>query len=459
MGPVATSSSEQFSLEDRYRREEGVVYVTGIQALVRMLLDRARADRRAGRATATYVTGYEGSPLGGFDLELARQAALLAEHAIVAQPGLNEELAATAVAGTQLARSAGELRYAGVTGVWYGKTPGLDRASDALRHANLIGTDPQGGALALAGDDPGAKSSTVPGASELVLTDLGMPAFAPADPAEILEYGQHAVELSRASGLWSALKIATVVADGAATAAIRPWSPPDLTDLPDGLTAYAHRPTAHLLGATLAGLERSFHEARLPLALEYARRSGVNRVTGPATARIGIVSAGATYLALRQALTSIGLDGDRLDQAGIRLLKLGMIFPLEPSIVREFARGLDQIIVVEEKRALLEDAVKSVLYGMAAAPAVHGKQGPDGRPMLPPFGELDADTIASGLSRGLASAGVTDLARAGPARQRTTLPLAARTPYFCSGCPHNSSTEVSRARWWAGGSAVTPWCC
>jgi indolepyruvate ferredoxin oxidoreductase len=442
VGPVATSSSEQFSLEDRYRREEGVVYVTGIQALVRMLLDRARADRRAGRATATYVTGYEGSPLGGFDLELARQAALLAEHAIVAQPGLNEELAATAVAGTQLARSAGELRYAGVTGVWYGKTPGLDRASDALRHANLIGTDPQGGALALAGDDPGAKSSTVPGASELVLTDLGMPAFAPADPAEILEYGQHAVELSRASGLWSALKIATVVADGAATAAIRPWSPPDLTDLADGLTAYAHRPTAHLLGATLAGLERSFHEARLPLALEYARRSGVNRVTGPATARIGIVSAGATYLALRQALTSIGLDEDRLDQAGIRLLKLGMIFPLEPSIVREFARGLDQIIVVEEKRALLEDAVKSVLYGMAAAPAVHGKHGPDGRPMLPPFGELDADTIASGLSRGLASAGVTDLAGPAPARQRTTLPLAARTPYFCSGCPHNSSTEV-----------------
>ena len=157
MGPVATSSSEQFSLDDRYRREEGVVYVTGIQALVRLLLDRARADQRAGRATATYVTGYEGSPLGGFDLELARQGALLAEHAIVAQPGLNEELAATAVAGTQLARSAAELRYAGVTGVWYGKTPGLDRASDALRHANLIGTDPQGGALALAGDDPASE--------------------------------------------------------------------------------------------------------------------------------------------------------------------------------------------------------------------------------------------------------------------------------------------------------------
>ena len=451
MGPVATSSGAQFSLEDRYRREEGAVYLTGIQALVRMLLDRARADQRAGRATATYVTGYEGSPLGGLDLELGRQAALLAEHAIVAQPGLNEELAATAVAGTQLARQAGDLRYAGVTGVWYGKTPGLDRASDALRHANLIGTDPHGGALALAGDDPAAKSSTVPGSSELALADLGLPFFAPADAAEILEYGQHAVELSRASGLWAALKIATVVADGAATAAITPWSPPDLTDLPGGLTAYAHRPTAHLLGATLAGLERSFHQVRLPLALEYARRSGVNQITGPATARIGIISAGASYLALRQALTSVGLGRGRLEGAGIRLLKLGLVFPLEPSIVREFARGLDQIIVVEEKRAFLEDAVKSVLYGMAGAPAVHGKHGPDGRPLLPPFGELDSGTIADGLVPCLASAGVPDLAVPAPPRQRTSLPLAARTPYFCSGCPHNSSTEVAPGTLVGGG--------
>ena len=451
MGPVAASSGAQFSLEDRYRREEGAVYLTGIQALVRMLLDRARADQRAGRATAAYVTGYEGSPLGGLDLELARHAALLAEHAIVAQPGLNEELAATAVAGTQLARQVGDLRYGGVTGVWYGKTPGLDRASDALRHANLIGTDPHGGALALAGDDPAAKSSTIPGSSELALADLGMPTFAPADAAEIIEYGQHAVELSRASGLWAALKVATVVADGAATAAVTPWSPPDMTGLPGGLTAYAHQPTAHLLGATLAGLERSFHQVRLPLALEYARRSGVNKITGPATARIGIVSAGASYLALRQALTSVGLDQDRLEGAGVRLLKLGVVFPLEPSVVQEFARGLDQVLVVEEKRAFLEDAVKSVLYGMAGAPAVHGKRGPDGRPLLPPFGELDSGTIADGLVRFLTSAGVPDLAASAPPRQRTSLPLAARTPYFCSGCPHNSSTEVAPGTLVGGG--------
>ena len=441
----------EFTLEDRYRREDGTIYVTGIQALVRMLLDRARVDRRAGHETATYVTGYEGSPLGGLDLELARNTALLATCGIQAQPGLNEELAATAVSGTQQARSVADLRCAGVTGVWYGKTPGLDRASDALRHGNLIGSDPRGGALVLAGDDPGAKSSTIPGTSEFALADLGMPTFYPADPAEIGEFGLHAVELSRASGLWAALKVATMVADGAATVALAPWAPPDLAGLPGGLTAYGHQPTSRLLGATLAGLERSFHQVRLPIAVEYTRRSGVNRITGPDDARIGIVSAGAAYLALRQALTALGLDEAGLARAGIRLLKLGVVYPVEPSIVREFARGLDRVIVVEEKRSFLEDAVKSVLYGTPQAPAVHGKHGPGGAPLLAPFGELDSDAIAAGLSRWLADAGVAGLASPPAPRQRTTLPLAARTPYFCSGCPHNSSTEVAPGTLVGGG--------
>jgi indolepyruvate ferredoxin oxidoreductase len=441
VGSPATGSSEPFTLEDRYRREEGTVYLTGIQALVRMLLDRARADRRAGRRTAIYVSGYEGSPLGGFDLELGRHKALLGEYGITAQPGLNEELAATAVSGTQLAATAGDLTCAGVTGVWYGKTPGLDRASDALRHANLIGTDPAGGALALAGDDPGAKSSTVPGASELALADLGIPTFSPADAGEILTHGLHAIELSRASGLWAALKVATIVADGACTAMAGGWEPPGLADLPGGLTAYAHRPTAHLLGATLAGLERSLHESRLPLATEYIRRSGVNQIIGPPGARIGIAAAGATYLVVRQALAALGLPGDSPGRAGIRLLKLGAVFPLEPSAVTEFARGLDMIVVVEEKRGFIEDGVKSVLYGMAGAPAVHGKRWADGTPLFSPFGELDADTVASGLRRCLTAAGVTGLAAPAPP-PRPTLTLAARTPYFCSGCPHNSSTEV-----------------
>src|ERR1700678_2142030 len=243
------------TLDERYRRQDGTIFLTGIQALVRMLLDRARHDERAGLRTAAYVSGYEGSPLAGYDLELARQAGLLREHRVTHQPGVNEELAATAVSGTQLIGRPGEpggvgdALYDGVTGVWYGKAPGLDRATDALRHANLIGASPTGGAVALVGDDPAAKSSTVPCSSELALADLGLPTFYPADAAEVLLHGLHAVELSRASGLWSAIKVATAVADSASTAIVTAtWTPPDLTDLPNDLVAYRHRPNAHLLG-------------------------------------------------------------------------------------------------------------------------------------------------------------------------------------------------------------------
>ena len=225
------------TLDERYLRQDGTIYLTGLQALVRMLLDRSRHDEHAGLRTAAYVSGYEGSPLAGYDLELARQRGLLREHRITHQPGLNEELAATAVSGTQLigrpgqSSGVGDATYDGVTGVWYGKAPGLDRATDALRHANLIGTTPSGGAVALVGDDPAAKSSTVPSASELALADLAMPTFYPADPAEVLLHGLHAVELSRASGLWSAIKVATAVADSASTAVVSPrWTPPDLAE-------------------------------------------------------------------------------------------------------------------------------------------------------------------------------------------------------------------------------------
>src|ERR1700757_4856748 len=238
---TAVFSPRVASLDERYQRQDGTIYLTGIQALVRMLLDRARHDREHGLATAGYVSGYEGSPLGGYDPELARPPGLLSEYGIVHRPGLNEELAATAVSGSQLAGHVGDARYDGVTGVWYGKAPGLDRATDALRHANLIGASPTGGAVALVGDDPAAKSSPVPCSSELALADLGLPTFYPADAAEVLLHGLHAVELSRASGLWSAIKVGTAVADGAATADVveATWQPPDLREgLPDGLVAY-----------------------------------------------------------------------------------------------------------------------------------------------------------------------------------------------------------------------------
>ncbi|GAA3529229.1 indolepyruvate ferredoxin oxidoreductase family protein [Amycolatopsis ultiminotia] len=431
-----------FTLEDRYLRETGTVYLSGVQALVRVVLDRIRHDRRGGADPAAFVSGYEGSPLAGFDLELARRGALLTEHAIVHRPGVNEELAATSVMGSQLAAGAATLRPDGVTGFWYGKAPGLDRATDALRHANLAGTDPRGGAVALVGDDPNAKSSSVPCASEHALADLAMPVFYPADSQDVLDYGRHAVELSRASGVWAAMKVVANVADAGGTALVDPeWTVPEL---PEG--AYRHRPSSRLLGPELVTLEHSLHRVRLPLALEYVRASGVNRIVRSGRAdRIGVVASGKSYLDLRQALRVLGLDEAALERYGIRLLKLGVVHPVEPAVVTEFAEGLSEIVVVEEKRALVEPAVKEILYGRPGAPAVHGKTGPDGQVLFSELGELDPDAIAAGLAKRFTAHGDLEPVtawRARRRRERISVPLLARTPYFCSGCPHNSSTKV-----------------
>jgi indolepyruvate ferredoxin oxidoreductase len=432
-------------LDDRYLATDGSAYLTGIQALVRMLLDRQRHDDRLAQGGSVYVTGYEGSPLAGYDLEMQRRHRLLAEHRIVHAPALNEELAATALAGTQLAGQVAALTTRGVTGFWYGKAPGLDRATDAIRHAAIIGTSAAGGVVALVGDDPSAKSSTVPSSSEAALADLQLPTFYPADSQEVLEHGLHAVELSRASGLWTAMKIATSVADGAATVVLPPaWTAPVLDGLPDGLRAYSHVPHARLLGQDLIALERSMQQARWPLAVEYLRRSGLNRIFGPDRARIGIVTTGKTYLDVRQALTSLGLGEKELTRLGVRVLKLGAIIPVEPTIVREFARGLDEIIVVEDKRAFLEVAVRNILYGTVDAPVVAGKRDPRHGRLFTEVGELDPELIAAGLTARLREHSgfewlpIPDDQRA---RERVMLPLAPRTPYFCSGCPHNSSTK------------------
>ena len=451
---IDTPTREPFSLDARYLTEDGPVYLTGVQALVRMLLDRSRHDRRRGHRGSLYVSGYEGSPLAGYDLEIQRRAALMAEHGVVHAPALNEELAATALAGTQLAGQVAELTTDGVTGFWYGKAPGLDRSTDALRHAALVGTSPRGGVVALVGDDPSAKSSSVPCSSEPALADLQLPTFYPADPQEVIDHGLHAVELSRASGLWTAMKIATNVADGGSTAHVdTTWTPPVMDGLSGGLRAYSHVPHARLLGPDLAELERSLQQVRTPIALEYLRRSGVNQVLGArSSARIGIVAAGKTYLDVRQALDELGLDEHAWEREGVRLLKLGAVVPVEPEIVREFARGLDEIVVVEDKRAFLEVAIKEILYGTAAAPRVTGKRDPGGARLFSDVGELDPDSVAAGLRRRLRDSGVHRMStKDGARRERIMLPLAARTPHFCSGCPHNSSTKPPEGALVGGG--------
>ncbi|WP_410614897.1 indolepyruvate ferredoxin oxidoreductase family protein [Amycolatopsis sp. lyj-109] len=437
---------ETFTLEDRYLREAGTVHLTGVQALVRLLFDRVRHDRARGGDPAVFVSGYEGSPLAGYDLELGRRATLLEKHDVVHRPGLNEELAATSVMGSQLVAGAGGQR--GVTGFWYGKAPGLDRASDALRHANLAGTDPRGGAVALVGDDPNAKSSTVPCASELALADLAIPILYPTDSQDVLELGMHAVELSRAAGVWTSLKVVANVADASGTATVSPqWSAPKIAK------AYRHRPTSRLLGTSLAELERSLFTVRLPLVTEYLRASEINRITQRGRAdRIGIVSAGKSYLDVQQALRTLGLDTQAQEKHGIRILKLGAIHPLEPAIVREFADGLDEIIVVEEKRAFVETALKEILYGLPGAPRITGKKDLDGRTLFTELGELDPDGVAAGLARRLPEdIPSVEAYRGRRRRERIAVPLLARTPYFCSGCPHNSSTKVPEGTLVGGG--------
>ena len=446
--PVKLSRPET-TLQDKYVLEQGTIFLTGINALVRVLLDQHRADVRAGLNTATFVSGYQGSPLGGFDKELLRLGKLGTEHGITFTPGLNEELAATSVYGSQLVQNLPTPKHDGVTGVWYGKNPGLDRAMDALRHANFAGTHPKGGALALVGDDPSCKSSTLPSAAEATLASLHVPTFFPGTLQEVLDFGRHAIACSRASGLWSALKIVTNVADAAGTAQVWPDRVvPMMPRVEWQGRPYVHQPNGHLLAPQSLELEKTLFGPRLELATQYAQLNHLNPITVPtADAWLGIVATGKVYYELLQALRDLGLDQAALDRAGIRLMKVGMLYPHDRAAFREFGRGLDEILVVEEKLEYLESAIKDALYGTADAPRIVGKRDPDGRDLVSPLSDLDADAIALAVARRLDTRVHLDSVRtrveqitARQAATSKTLPTAARTPYFCSGCPHNTST-------------------
>src|ERR687897_435415 len=329
------------SLDHKYLLEEGRILLTGLQGLVRLPLDQHRADRRRGLHTGTMISGYQGSPLGGLDKELARNRELVEAHHVRHVPGLNEELGATSAWGSQLAAQLPGAKYDGVLAMWYGKAPGLDRAADALRHGNFVGVSRTGGGLAMVGDDPGCKSSTIPSASESLLASLQMPVFFPGNVQEVLDLGLHALACSRASGLWAGFKIVTSVADAVGTAEVAPGRvTPVLPDL-----GYEHQPHGNLLAPASLEMERTLLGVRTDPAMAYARENGVNRIEGAGDAWLGIVAPGKAYFDLRHALRSLGLDDRALDRAGVRILKLGMIWPLEQAIARDFARGLDEILV------------------------------------------------------------------------------------------------------------------
>lgn len=433
------SRIERITLEHRWTALQEAALLTGTQALVRLpLLQRALDDAR-GWDTAGYITGYRGSPLGGYDRELARHAARLREARVVFEPGLNEDMAATACWGSQQLGLYSKARHEGVFAIWYGKGPGVDRSGDVLRHANGVGTAPRGGVLALAGDDPSAKSSTVTSGSEHAFLDLEMPFLDPADVREVLELGLKGIALSRFAGTWTGLKCVpetmdatmTLVVDPARFATIAP-----AFDAPDGL---------HIrLKDTALGMEARLRQHKLPAALAFARANALNSIVHDAPdARFGIMVRGKAWNTLRQALADAGLS----QMPGLRVWKLGMPWPFDAEGARTFARGLEEVLVIEDRRAFCEPMLRDALYAEAVRPRISGKHMPDGAPLLPETAELDAAMILRALHARLPAALHTEAMRARIAEldalgAAARAPVAARTPFFCPGCPHNTSTRV-----------------
>jgi indolepyruvate ferredoxin oxidoreductase len=454
---AAAEPLTETTLADRFDLDKPSVLLNGAQAIARLLLSQKARDRSAGLNTGGFVSGYRGSPLGGLDQQFLKIASLLAANDIHFEPGLNEELAATAIWGAQQAELRGEGRFDGVFGLWYGKGPGVDRSGDAFRHANLAGTSRHGGVLALMGDDATAESSTTAHQSEFAFVDAMMPILAPAGVQEVLDYGALGWSLSRYASVWVGLKCvkdtieSTAVVD-ASLDRIAPVEPQDFP-LPHGGLAIRR------VDGVLAQEER-LHEAKLPAVVAWLAANRLDRLvtTGGVAAKLGIVTAGKPYLDVRQALDALGLDEARCETLGLRLYKLACVWPVEPEGLKAFAAGLDEIIVVEEKRALIETQLREILYGGERPPVIVGKRDEAGHWLLPSKGALDPQTIAIAIGERLMTLSPDPALAAALARIKATRTglatlgeAAARTPYFCSGCPHNRSTAVpERSRAYAG---------
>ncbi len=447
--------SVDFELSSRYRAGTGPVLLTGVQAIARMLVEQHAADAAAGLRTASFVSGYQGSPLGGLDQTLARATELRAGAGLTLVPAINEELAATAVWGSQVEVPGHDRTVDGVVGVWYGKAPGVDRAGDPIRHGNMCGAHPSGGVLVLAGDDPSCKSSTIPCISERTLAGYGLPVLYPGSAEEIIRLGRYGIAMSRASGMWVGMKITADVADGIYTVdgsgAEVPITVPSLEW--EG-APWRLRQIPMLAPPASLQAEAQMYGPRWAMLRAFLAANPINAVeVDPPDAWLGIVAGGKAFADIRQALRDVGLDDDGCRGAGIRLLRLGMIHPLERELLRGFAAGLDRVLVVEEKSAFVEAAVRDVLYGMPDPPAVLGSVDADGRPLVPEAGELTAGALVGPLRRVLAARPEVAALLAPQRREPPKLELlpVARTPYFCSGCPHNRSTIVPEGAVAGGG--------
>jgi indolepyruvate ferredoxin oxidoreductase len=436
------------SLDDKYDLNQSHVFVTGFQALIRACLMQKERDRRAGLNTAGYVTGYRGSPLGGLDQQFIRAGRQLVAADVKFQPGLNEELAATALWGTQQAELRGEGRFDGVFGMWYGKGPGVDRTGDAFRHANLAGTSKHGGVIALMGDDHTAESSTTAHQSEFHFVDVMMPILNPAGVQEFADYALYGWALSRFSGAWTALKCMheTVESSGVVDASLDRIGivTPDDFRMPEGGL------NIRLLDTFLAQ-EARLHDYKRDAMLAFVRANKLNRIitSGGRAPKIGIITTGKAYLDVRQALDELGVDETKCNSLGLRIFKIACVWPIGRQELAEFAQGLDLIIVVEEKRSLIEVQVREELYGSANQPVCIGKKDEQGNWLFPVKGALDPNDIAICVGERLLQYGPNEELAAHVARLKAaqkalaeTTDVSQRIPYFCSGCPHNTSTRV-----------------
>jgi indolepyruvate ferredoxin oxidoreductase len=429
---TSTSPSAGTSL----RPEPAGAPLSGVDALVRLLVLRHQLDEREGLTTATMVSGYPGSPLGTFDLVVGAEQELLHRHLVLHQPGLNEEIAVATVWGSQMGTVVDYRDVDGVAGVWYGKTPGLDRAGDALKHGNSMGSGPNGGVVLFCGDDPTAKSSTLASDSQHTFADACIPVLVPGDPQDILDLGVHAFRMSRFAGCWVGLKVVTAVADGIGTTdtGLDRHEPSDPKELVIGGQPWRHQPL-HTVGAhAVPDQELLVVSHRLQAAKAYARHNGLDVSVGAGPgARLGIVCAGKTYYDLVQALADRGAGVDDLARLGVRVLKLAMTYPLVERAVIEFAGSVDEVLVVEEKRPFVETQLRAILHEAQSPVRVIGKR----QALVAEIGELDPAAIGTVLGRVLPE---LDRKESEPSRRAPALPVAARPPGFCSGCPHNRST-------------------
>lgn len=444
---VAELADPHYALDDNLTRVYGRVFLTGTQALVRLLCMQKRSDEAQGLNTGGFVSGYRGSPLGAVDQELWRAKALLAHHKVEFLPAINEELGATAVLGSQQVEADPTRQVDGVFAMWYGKGPGVDRAGDALKHGHAYGSSPHGGVLVVLGDDHGCVSSSMPHQSELTLIAWGMPVINPSNIQEYLEFGLYGWALSRFSGAWVGFKAISETVEGGAVVELPPLpkfvSPADYVAPQDGL----HNRWPDLPGLAL--------EARVQDKLEaiqaFARVNSIDRLVVRAPgATLGIVAAGKAYLDLVEALERMDVPLARLEELGVRVYKPGLTFPLERTRLWTFSEGLEEILVVEEKGGVIEQQMKSLFYNRPQhqRPLVIGKTDRDGRPLLSSLGELRPSRIAPAIVRWLdPKFSELKLARWLPdfcAAEifSNSADAIKRTPHFCSGCPHNTSTRV-----------------